>query len=645
MTAANASHRLTLIALATALLPAFVHAQLPAQPGTNLFGDELVRKLPTAADGGTTVATDSAPAPDGYPHTVIFQDGGQLRGEIVTLGNEEILWRRPDATELLHFSRAEVRRIVFNKGEASAIPPQGNAIRATVRFAGGDWLYGDLRSSDGESFSLKTAAGAEFTFPRSRIRSVKFDRQPEPVAGFFGHALDLDEWRSEGGPIEPLTQDGRITLHGMWSISHALPPTNQFEASIEFPHSGYEHSTRISFTAPAPKSGPFSSRPLTLDVERKRILVTLAGGELHKQAPLAETVDPTNSPISYRIVFDGPAQRVCVSRNGAKVVDWNFGLDPGDNAHRWDPDSDAGAPTPSTARVGWERAKAYERTNETVRADYLGRSFTRGEGFGEGESRISSVAIESWNGEWPKNGVEVEGAGAVANGDVNAQRGVLKSISESELVYSGGVVPIQAGTRLQFGVSEGGPDETEGRLYFGDEGRISVRALQIGKDGVSCRPAFGAALGLPFAALHMAVFPAREAPPPGPDLLVFKDGEALGGSTRRRCFGCGTSLAAGERQRCRDLGKKCRRTAIQNRRRPRAERTWSGDARTAQWRSVMRKTDRSQRGPLRIPGRSSGNLLHPDAQPLEACPNSRERVVRWRLESGRVVVHDFARKN
>src|SRR5262249_30639850 len=130
----------------------------------------------------------------GFENTLIFRDGRQLCGQMVSMDKEEIVWRRPDASAALHFPRAEVRRIQFGK-----LPPKGAGesasefTPASVHFANGDWVYGDLRSGDGEKFTLTTASRAEISFGRAQVARVFFDREPKPMAGFFGHEFDLEQ--------------------------------------------------------------------------------------------------------------------------------------------------------------------------------------------------------------------------------------------------------------------------------------------------------------------------------------------------------------------------------------------------------------------------------------------------------------------
>src|SRR6478735_1267331 len=81
------------------------HAQLNLSPDIDLFGDEIVKKLELQQQPGFGMAVIQRANPpekkdraklEGYAHALLFHDGRQLRGEIVALTKNEIIWRRPD---------------------------------------------------------------------------------------------------------------------------------------------------------------------------------------------------------------------------------------------------------------------------------------------------------------------------------------------------------------------------------------------------------------------------------------------------------------------------------------------------------------------------------------------------------------------
>src|SRR4051812_34916521 len=105
------ARRALAMALFTAVLPA-LRAQFLFPPQTNLFGDEIVVKVPKDAREARAAALKlaEASAVPGLRQTLLFQNGSQLRGEIVSLSGGEIAWKHPAAAEPLRFRLQEVKR-------------------------------------------------------------------------------------------------------------------------------------------------------------------------------------------------------------------------------------------------------------------------------------------------------------------------------------------------------------------------------------------------------------------------------------------------------------------------------------------------------------------------------------------------------
>ena len=111
-----------------ALLSGTLPAQLALPPETNLFGDDIVRKIDVGGRfAGGEEMEDAKPKPKvpGFGHALVFQDGRQLRGELVELTKREVVWRRPDASEPFRFARDEVWRVVLAPGAENGNPGGG----------------------------------------------------------------------------------------------------------------------------------------------------------------------------------------------------------------------------------------------------------------------------------------------------------------------------------------------------------------------------------------------------------------------------------------------------------------------------------------------------------------------------------------
>src|SRR4051794_37952578 len=98
-------------------------AQVPSD--IDLFSDDLpAPPVRARIVNGVRVqqAQPPAPAPPALPaefrQVLVFHNGRQLRGELVEMTKDEIVWRRKDAGEPLRFARAEVRRIALGTPKA-----------------------------------------------------------------------------------------------------------------------------------------------------------------------------------------------------------------------------------------------------------------------------------------------------------------------------------------------------------------------------------------------------------------------------------------------------------------------------------------------------------------------------------------------
>jgi hypothetical protein len=227
-------------------------AQLAIPPDTNLFGDEIGRKIPS----GNGVAPEAAHPAKGWSHLLIFQDHRQLRGEVVSMGKEEIVFRCPGASEPLRFARRAVRRIFFDEETASewgaepfvskrvvrdnGVPP----MFATVQLAGADWLFGELTSADGQTFTLKLDDHTAFSVRRADIEFLYFARSPAPASGFTGNVADLEGWT---GPatLDGIRADaGVVSESGREWLERCCGGAPKLEVDLTVPESA-EEGTRI----------------------------------------------------------------------------------------------------------------------------------------------------------------------------------------------------------------------------------------------------------------------------------------------------------------------------------------------------------------------------------------------------------------
>lgn len=246
----NASAHLRRLAPALAallLLRPGALAQLPMPAGANLFGDDLVRNISKIDD--EPFGTIPAPSEDelkrareaakGYKQVLIFQNDRQLRGELVSLDDEGIVWRRPDADVPIRFSRSDVQRIVPSPAAASPAAvksefPSSGPVRATVKLAGADWLYGDLTSDDAQTFVLRTDGLRSFTIPRAAIEWLYFDTHPAPACAFTGNMSDFEGWLGLLNHQETRMEGKAIVFEDGFAFG-SMPRTKRLEIILNLP--------------------------------------------------------------------------------------------------------------------------------------------------------------------------------------------------------------------------------------------------------------------------------------------------------------------------------------------------------------------------------------------------------------------------
>ena len=579
--------------LFASILPAPAQLGLPAE--TDVFGDEIVRKINADNGGGRfgggeeEVAAKPKAKVAGFDHALVFHDGRRLRGELVELTKSEVVWRRPDASEPLRLARSAVQRLVLaagveeeNSGRGRQMMPANveayvrkmillcgsglgemigeavaqsatldvaRAVRipgivmvtsrqmaqmikeaeagfggvaraeenadenkpapptATVKLPGGDWLFGEVTSADGETFALKLADGTLLAIPRAPVAWLHFGAQPAPAFGFAGGALDLESWpvRTPGARAE--VAGGTLTLHDGWVLGRALTPPKRFEVAFEVPDDA-EEGLRLWIQPFGPQPNCYGRGTVELQFGKKEISHCIYVNKFdHKKSPLPKDAAAAKGPVRYRVLYDGLGRHLAVLRNGAQIGGWKFSEDA---------DKDAKQP-----------AQNEEEQEMTI----SGVAFDRTErGAGKG-LRFNALRVQPWDGMLPEAGAEPQAGDRLTVGKERPVVGKLESLAATELVFSGAKKPRLAGTFLQ--LHETGPSlaDADAMLVFGRQGEVSVADLEIRAGRARGRTGFASTLDLPAAALQTVVFSSRAAEARQPaDALVFKNGDELPGT-------------------------------------------------------------------------------------------------------------------
>jgi len=312
-----------LMAVATTI----AQAQVSLPPEVNLFGDDPgqhIRPFPAPSEA----ASKTAPAPDSQ--TLTFQDQRQIHGELEEATKDEIVWRRQDANAGLRFPRSEVRSIILAPVQPeirSALPHLDPAMRhsrkppkpdapvpATMKLAGGDWLFGNVTSPDGESFTLKLEDGTPVAIPRDQIEWLHFDTESVPAFGFSGTALDLEGWVPSAASLE--VANGVVTVNGTNWIGRAVSPPTRFEIDFTLPEDS-EEGTRLWLQTFGPRPNTYTQGTIELRFAPKVISHMFFVDKFDRQtSPVPEEEEAKKGPVSYRVFYDEEARRLVVRRNG-----------------------------------------------------------------------------------------------------------------------------------------------------------------------------------------------------------------------------------------------------------------------------------------------------------------------------------------
>lgn len=512
----NRSRWLSILAATLASGGLMARAQLGLPPETNLFSNEIAQKFNEErrmpANGGN--AGDKARNVEGYAHVLVFHDGRQICGEVVEITKDEIVWRRPDASEALRFPRSEVRRVILTQSPGRNTFPVRNVTRkgtsgdrstsapATVKLPGGDWLFGDLTSADGQTFALKLGAETTCTIARAQIEWLNFGMEPVPAFGFAGNALAIDGWLSRSPSAQMEVKGGTLTVRDAAWIGRTVSPPRRFEIAFEVPEDG-EEGLRLWIQPFGPQPNCYGTGTVELRFGRKELSRLIFFQKFDRQnTPLSKESVAEKGPVRYRVLYDGVGRRVVILRNGRQVGDWPF----------------------VTQKDDVEQADATRQININ------GICFDRQEHDGDRHLKFNQLRVQPWDGVTPKSGEAATGGDRLSFGD-ESFLGKLEALSETELSFNGVQKPRNGGAFVQFENATVPLAAADAMLAFGKQGELSVTGLEIRDGKVHCQTAFAPEFEMPVGTLQTIAFQRRSTATPQPaDVLVFKNGDELSGS-------------------------------------------------------------------------------------------------------------------
>jgi hypothetical protein len=512
--------RLPILLSLTASTAALATPELP--PDANLFGDGIVRKINAGQvmpDGARMIPVDPAgltPArPDGGSHLLVFHDGWQLRGEIVTLTQDEVAWQRTGVSEPLRFSRADVRSIVLSPPvEVTDDAPQNHPLEpagglrqakseasaaATIKLGGGDWLFGDVASADGQTFAIQLGAGTSFTIPRMQIEWLYGGVQPAPAFALSAGGLGLTGWRSAGAAARVEATGTTMTVRDASWFGRSAELPARFEVSFEIPAES-EDGTRLWLQPYGQQPNSYTLGTINLRLGPAQMTRQIfLNGFVQKAVKILQKAP--NTPPSYRVLYDAEEARLVVLRNGERLGDWRF------------------SDERQNLQVNGKRTYAitgilFDRENPQHGRDL----------------KFNRLEVRPWNGLVPKADEPPAQGDVLSLGKEPPRAGNLESFSEKYFALSGTTLMREPGMFVQFPQRPGALANATGTLDFGAQGELSVADLEIRDGQARCRTAFTAALTMPVTTLKTIVFPARAASSPANDVLVFKNGDEVPGA-------------------------------------------------------------------------------------------------------------------
>jgi hypothetical protein len=572
------------------------HGQFLEPPDTNLFGSEFVKTFDMR--GGRMVRANDRTSKknsqlEGYEHLLLFRDGRQLRGRILSAGKDEILWKRPDFSEPLHLPRTGVHRVYLTpdapNGMASFAPntvrfmpgasragrrnTRSGIVPATIKLGGNDWLRGAVTSPDGQSLTLLLdGKGPSMTMPRSQIEWLFFDWNLTRGGGFDGSIPSAEDWLASA-PSASLADDGTLMIAGQneW-FGRLLPQPPLFEISMEITADS-EQGTHLWLQPSGPMPNAFSTGAVDVGFDPKQLsLQRFTNVMENKTFPISESgAWNAKGIVRYRIFYDSDKHRLVVFRNGRLVTDWKPDEPkPGDaNGNSIRPEiltylvrmsfpniirsASLGAavdallpPVDGLCLEGVPElmaAASYSNFAAQLLISELRARFPRingislcGEPAKNGDQsktplKLRRFQVSPWDGTLPQEGEAAATEDRLSSAASGSIAGKLDSITETDVIFSQQNNSKLPGMFIRLPRVSDAPFDSVARVGMGASGELSVASLEIREGRAHLHTAFADDLELPAPAVNAISFPSLNphSPMKG-DSLVFKNGDELPGS-------------------------------------------------------------------------------------------------------------------
>jgi hypothetical protein len=451
------------------------------------------------------------------PHTLHFGDGTSLRGRLAGIDTkgDVISWLRPDAPDPLQILAETVASLHLGASKTAA--PSGNA---TVKFAGGDWITGEVRQIGSDNVTIESSAGAPLVMRRDQVEWIYFSAAG--AAECYDGPTSLAGWVSDGSWT---FQEGALRAKRPTAIGRhfeTLPDQCEYLFDIEQQGDQRAFSLVLRNTSPLERGvGPgrvqimFSGSDLRIwaqigeemkmeQVDLRKVLGAPANPVRSGQL-LPETA-PKKKTVRYRIFDDFAGGRIAVAIDGRKVAEWNI-------------------------------AKGTAGKNKG------GVTFQPMVWNPEAQLSLTRVRVMPWDGDVTS---ALKPAEEIAEVDVlvpegrAGQPGDLTGFDGTAFSFNAGgaatSVPAAGVRMVRFRRPINPPDEDPpvARLRLATGGEFDVSSIEIKEGQLLSRAAFCQDLKLAIDSLASVSFPGMaSAPNSSADTLVFKTGDRLRGKLIR----------------------------------------------------------------------------------------------------------------
>ncbi len=480
------------------------------RPARNPVLNFLLQNLASREEAGA----ESSPKDAALSHTLVFQDGRLLHGELISLGKNDVVWKRGDASVPMTFQRSEIRLVAlseaamnpagyqqsiqFEPGIQARTKATAKPSPATIKLPGSDWLYATVTSQDGETFELSLGGDSKFSVPRSSIEWMHFGIAPAPAFSLTNDGMALAGWLRSNLTGKVVMDHGWMSLPDTTWIGRSVSPPARFE--VQFELDATDTNTTALWIQPfGPQPNCYGTGTVELGFSPGKIDRCIYINNMnHEKSDMPKEAGP-DGVASFRVFYDGVDAKLIVLRNGQQVGDWKLKDD-----------------------------KAEVNRNANWQRNINGVCLSR-----DGGLRLRHFSVQPWDGAIPKPGDAERTQDSLAVGKEAPILGKLESLSEKELVFSGEKKVPGGGVFLQLHSHPKTMEGADVSLMFGGNGELGAADFEIREGRAKFRTSFAGAMDVPVSALNLIRMAPAKAESPASGALVFKNGDELPGTLLR----------------------------------------------------------------------------------------------------------------